>query len=40
VVVKVVDLTIGTFIEGVFMDMHEINVIRGATRFEEGKKCW
>jgi len=38
VVVKVVDLMIGTFIEGVFVDMHEIDVIRGAARFEEGEK--
>jgi hypothetical protein len=38
VVVKVVDLTIGTCIEGVFVDMHEINVIKGVARFEEGEK--
>jgi len=38
VVVKVVDLTIGTYIEGVFVDMHETNVIKGVARFEEGEK--
>ncbi len=32
------DLTIGTCIEGVFVDMHETNVIRGVARFEEGGK--
>ncbi len=37
-VVKVVDLTIGTFIGGVFVDMHETDVIRGVARFEEGEK--
>jgi hypothetical protein len=44
VVVKVVDLTIGTCIEGVFVDMHEIDVIKWVetniivARFEEGEK--
>ncbi len=32
------DLTIGTFIGGVFVDMHETDVIRGVARFEEGEK--
>jgi hypothetical protein len=27
-------------IEGVFVDMHETNVIRVVPRFEEGEKCW
>jgi hypothetical protein len=40
VVVKVVDLTNGTYIEGVFVDMHETNVIRGVARFEEGEKMF
>jgi hypothetical protein len=38
VAIKVVDSTIGTCIEGVFVDMHEIHVIRGVARFEEGGK--
>ncbi len=32
------ELTIGTCIEGVFVDMHETDVIRGVARFEEGGK--
>ncbi len=32
------DLTIGTCIEGVFVDMHETNVITSVARFEEGEK--
>ncbi len=31
------ELTIGTCIEGVFVDMHETDVIRGVARFEEGE---
>jgi hypothetical protein len=38
VVAKVVDLTIGTNIDGVFVDMHVVDVIRGATCIEEGEK--
>ncbi len=32
---KVVDLTIGININGVFVDMHAIDAIRGAARFEK-----
>ncbi len=34
-VAKVVDLTIGTPIDGVFVDMHIANAIRGATSIEK-----
>jgi len=38
VVVEGVDLMIETNINGVFVDMHAIDAIRGATRIEEGEK--
>ncbi len=37
-VVEVVDLTIGTNIDGVFVDMHAIDAIKGVAGFKEGEK--
>ncbi len=39
-VVEVVDLMIGMDINGVFVDMHGADVIRGVACIEEGEKCW
>ncbi len=38
VVAEVVDLTIGININGVFVDMHATNAIRGVVGIEEGEK--
>ncbi len=37
VVVEVLDLTIGTYIDGVFMDMHAVDAIRGVIGIKEGE---
>ncbi len=34
------DLTIGVDINGVFVDMHAIDEIRGVAEIKEGGKCW
>jgi NifB/MoaA-like Fe-S oxidoreductase len=38
VVVEIVDLMIGTYIDGVFVDMHATNAIRDVAWFEEGEE--
>jgi hypothetical protein len=35
VVVEVVNLTIGTYIDGVFVDMHATDAIKGVVNIEE-----
>jgi hypothetical protein len=39
--VEVVDMMIGTNIDGVFMDMQMISVARDSAKdIKKGKKCW
>jgi len=38
VVVGVVDLMVGININGVFVDMHVVDAIKGAASIEEGEK--
>jgi len=40
VVVEVVNLTVGTYIDGVFVDMHATNAIKGVAGIKEGEEVF